>query len=264
MSQSSLLIAQITDTHLFANAGERLLGLQTAESLRAVLAEVKILKRQPDLLLLTGDLSQDGSGGSYELLQHMLESCDTPAYWIPGNHDNPDVMAQVLRRSPFSCQKSFFAGGWHLLLLDTSVPGCVHGYLSQNSLTWLDHELHHSGNKPALIALHHPPLQIGSAWMNDIGLLNAEALLDVCDRHSHVKLVSFGHIHQEFNHDRRGVRYLGTPSTCIQFKPNSVDFALDDKHPGFRLFELLPNGDWQSSIHRVSCTSEPDLAAVGY
>ncbi|MDX2241758.1 MAG: 3',5'-cyclic-AMP phosphodiesterase [Leptolyngbyaceae cyanobacterium bins.302] len=264
MHQSSLLIAQITDTHLFATPEKCLLGLQTQESLQVVLQQIKALADRPDLLLLTGDLSQDGSAQSYATLQQMIRPLNIPAYWVPGNHDDPAVMAQVLTRSPISPQKSFHAGGWHFLLLDTSVPGCVHGQLSQANLDWLDRELSQSDDEPALIAFHHPPFLVGSDWMNDIGLRNANDLFAVCDRHPHVKLVLFGHIHQEFSRHRHGVDYLGTPSTCIQFKPNSANFALDEEQPGLRLTRLFPDGTWESSIHRTVYASQLDLAAAGY
>ncbi|MDX2232697.1 MAG: 3',5'-cyclic-AMP phosphodiesterase [Leptolyngbyaceae cyanobacterium bins.349] len=264
MRQSSILVAQITDTHLFAHTEQRLLGLPTQESLQAVLQQVKSLNSQPDLLLLTGDLSQDGSAQSYERLQQMICPLGIPAYWLPGNHDNPTMMAQVLTRSPMSPKKSLHVGGWHILLLDSSVPGCVHGELTQASLNWLDYELSQTQDEPALITFHHPPFQVGSDWMDGIGLRNAKALFTVCDRHPRVRLVLFGHIHQEFTQHRHGVAYLGTPSTCIQFKPNSTNFALDEEQPGLRLTRLFPDGTWDSSIQRIVYTAQPDLAAAGY
>uniref|UniRef100_A0A832M2G4 3',5'-cyclic-AMP phosphodiesterase n=1 Tax=Oscillatoriales cyanobacterium SpSt-402 TaxID=2282168 RepID=A0A832M2G4_9CYAN len=264
MRESSLLVAQITDIHLFAESDKCLLGLKTLESFQAVLYQVKDLERQPDLLLLTGDLSQDGSAESYEMLHAMLEPLGIPAYWVPGNHDKPAVMAEVLTRSPISHQKSFRAGGWRFLLLDSCVPGCVHGVLSPESLSWLDTELSQQPDEPTLIAFHHPPFLVGSDWMNDIGLLNADELFAVCDRHPQIKVVLFGHIHQEFHQNRNGVDYLGTPSTCIQFKPNSPQFSLDEEQPGLRLTTLFPDGTWQSSVRRTIYACEPDLAAVGY
>jgi len=264
MADSSLLIAQITDTHLFNAPDQELLGVPTQDSLQTVLHEVKMLASQPDLLLLTGDLSQDGSVGSYQRLQDLVSPLGIPTYWIPGNHDEPEVMATVLTKSPFSGQKSLHVGGWHLLLLDTSVPGCVHGQLSPTSLKWLDYELSQSTEEPALIAFHHPPFLVGSNWMNDIGLHNADDLFTVCDRHPRLKLALFGHIHQEFSHQRKGVHYLGTPSTCIQFKPHSKNFALDETQPGLRLIRLFANGTWHSEVRRIQCMTCPDLAAVGY
>lgn len=264
MSEPSILVAQITDTHLFANTNEQLLGLQTQASFQAVLQQVKELNPCPDVLLLTGDLSQDGTSESYELLQRMVRPLGIPTYWLPGNHDQPEVMAQVLTRSPISAQKSIRVGGWHFLLLDSTVAGCVHGELSPSSLEWLDHELSQSNGMPTLIAFHHPPFAVGASWMNDIGLRNADQLFAVCDRHPHIRLVLFGHIHQEFAHQRHGVHYLGTPSTCIQFKPNCSDFSLDEKSPGLRLIRLFTDGTWETSVQRTPYVCKPDLAAAGY
>jgi Icc protein len=261
---SSVLIAQITDTHLFAEADQQLLGVQTLASLQSVLRQLECLPHRPDLLLLTGDLSQDNSPESYHLLETLIAPLQIPTYWTPGNHDCPATMARILTRSPFSANKSFHIGGWHLLLLDSCVPGCVHGYLSPESLDWLDHQLDQSGSEPALIAFHHPPFLIGSDWMNDIGLLNAADFFEVCDRHPQIKLVLFGHIHQEFNLQRQGVLYLGTPSTCIQFKPNSAQFCLDEDYPGLRLIHLHPNGTWETRVERIACACKIDLAATGY
>ncbi|MBM0741948.1 3',5'-cyclic-AMP phosphodiesterase [Phormidium sp. CLA17] len=263
-SPSPLLIAQITDTHLYADAQKELLGLQTSQSFQCVIEQVNALEQRPDLILLTGDLSQDGTAESYERLHTMVSPLAIPTYWLPGNHDCPKTMAQVLTRSPISPQKSFYADPWHIVLLDSSVPGCVHGYLSPESLEWLDQELRQSNDAPALIAFHHPPFLSGSDWMNDIGLLNAEEFFEVCDRHSHVKLVLFGHIHQNFSHQRNQVHYLGTPSTCIQFKPNSVNFALDEEQPGLRLVTLYPDGKWESEVERVVYSCKLDFAAAGY
>lgn len=263
-SPSSLLIAQITDTHLYADVQKELLGLQTMASFQAVIERVKALARKPDLLLLTGDLSQDSTAESYERLQEIVSPLAIPAYWVPGNHDCPKTMAQVLTRSPISPQKSFYADSWKIILLDSSVPDCVHGELSPESLEWLDQELSQAEGSPALIAFHHPPFLSGSDWMKDIGLRNADEFFQVCDRHSHVKLVLFGHIHQDFSRQRHQVYYLGTPSTCIQFKPNSDKFALDEEQPGLRLVTLYPDGTCKSHVERVVCISNLDFAAAGY
>ncbi len=264
MLQPSLLIAQITDTHLFGTPTAHLLGVQTHASCQAVLHHLTQLPHRPDLLLFTGDLSQDGTVAAYEHLQDMVCPLGIPTYWVPGNHDEAQVMAQVLRRSPISPQKSLHVGGWHLILLDTHVPGCVHGELSAESLAWLEQELSQSPQEPAMLAFHHPPFGVGSAWMNEIGLRNAADFFAVCDRHPRLKLVVFGHIHQEFCYHRNGVDYVATPSTCIQFKPNSEHFALDPVAPGLRLIHLFPSGAWSSNVSRAGYAYQPDFAAAGY
>lgn len=259
-----LRIAQITDIHLFADGSQQLLGLPTMESFQAVIRQVQTLRWKPDLLLLTGDLSQDGRLESYRSLKRELLPLKIPTYWLPGNHDFVPAMEQVLDWDFISPEKSFQAGGWRFLLLNSQVPGCVHGHLSTDSLIWLDKQLSLSADSPTVVSLHHPPFVVGSDWLDDSTLQNSEDLFAVLDRHPQVKLVLFGHIHQEYSRERRGVHYLGTPSTCIQFEPKSKDFALEDQRPGFRLLSLYTNGQWQSEVQRVSYACALDMAAGGY
>lgn len=247
-----LLVAQITDTHLFANPNQEMKGMVTGKSLQSILDRVKQLNPQPNLLLLTGDLSQDETAESYQYLQTLLSPLGIPSYWIPGNHDSFPLMEQILTEEPFLPHKSFQLGGWQFILLNSAVPGCVHGELSPSTLEWLENQLKLAGNCPTLVALHHPPLPINSAGFDSIKLQNPEDLWVVIDRYPQVRLVVFGHIHQEFTGERQGIHYFGTPSTCIQFLPNSTEFAIDELPPGFRLFKLYPDGNWETQVERVA------------
>jgi Icc protein len=252
MVHSSLIVAQITDIHLFANIEQKMLGVPTYDALQAVVAHLSQLQHKPNILLITGDLSQDETNESYQELQNLIEPLEIPTYWLPGNHDDLPMMQEVLNRPPIYADKSFIAGGWHFLLLSSWRPGCVHGELSQVSLEWLDTQLQLIGEQPTMIALHHPPCLIDSDWLDAINLRNSEEFLAVIDRYSQIKLVVFGHIHQAFDSQRNGVQYLGSPSTCVQFKPKSVEFALDSVQPGFRLLTLLPDGSFKTKIERVN------------
>jgi len=253
MSQNTpLLVAQITDTHLFADPNQEQKGIVTAKSLQSIIERVEQLQPQPDVLLLTGDLSQDETPESYRYLQSVLNPLSIPAYWTPGNHDDLPLMEQILDREPIFPDKSFQLGGWQFILLNSAIHGCVHGELSLPSLEWLEHQLQKTRNSPTLIALHHPPLPVNSAWMDSISLQNRHDLLAILDRHPQVQLVIFGHIHQEFSQQRQGIHYFGTPSTCIQFAPNLQEFQLDSLPPGFRLFMLYPDGTWKTKVERVA------------
>lgn len=258
-----LRVVQISDTHLFAEPSRELLGISTLASLAFVLNTVQQLCPQPDLLLLTGDLSQDESPKSYERLRDLILPLNLPTYWIPGNHDRPQLMQDILCQPPISTSKVFQQDGWNFILLSSALPGKVYGELSKTDLTWLDQQLQQS-SLPTLVALHHPPCPIGSAWMDEIGLHRPDPLYAVLDRHPQVKLVIFGHIHQHFEQVRAGVRYLGCPSTCVQFKPESAEFAIDEARPGFRLLTLAADGSYHVHLERVNYQPLPDLAATGY
>jgi Icc protein len=259
-----LSIAQVTDMHLFANENQKLLGIPTMSSFQAVIERLQELQPELDLLLLTGDLSSDNRPESYEIVQNLLRPLQIPTYWIPGNHDCAIVMEQVLNLGLVSRRKSFERGNWNFILLNSSVPGYVHGYLSVKTLDWLDSQLKIIGNKPTLVALHHPPFLVNSDWLDSSSLQNPKELFAILDNYPQVKLVLCGHIHQEFHHQRHDIHYLSAPSTCFQFLPQSAHFALDQQPPGFRQLKLYPDGVWETWVERVPFFHSADLAATGY
>lgn len=247
-------VVQLTDTHLLADPVALQKGVATTASLQRVLAYLQTQCPQPDLLLLTGDLSQDESPQSYDRLVDLLAPLQVPSYWIPGNHDHLATMARCLDRDPLRSAKAIHQDGWQLLLLNSSQPGEVGGYLSEASLDWLTQQLN-TCPLPTLIALHHPPCSVQAAWADAIGLANADAFLARIRPHPQVRLVIFGHIHQEFETQMAGITFLGTPSTCHQFKPQVATFALDDRPPGYRWFDLYPDGTWTTGVEWVPLTS---------
>ena len=255
---SRLLVAQITDTHLFAEVDRTWKGLSTARTLQSVLQHLQQIQPQPDLLLLTGDLSQDETPESYELLASLISPLKIPAYWIPGNHDNLSVMQQILDKSPISPEKSFQLGNWQFLLLSSVEAGCNGGKLSPESLDWLDSQLQQTGDRPVMIALHHHPLPIDCEIMDGMMLHNADEFFVIVDRYPQVKIVICGHIHQEFHQQRGSVSYLGTPSTCLQLLPKSHPIIVDQIPPGFRLLELAIDGTWNTRVERVAEASSPN------
>jgi len=264
MEVSPLIIAQVTDTHLLASPEGKLLGLPTLDSLAAVIRGIQTLIPQPHCLLLTGDLSQDETLASYQSLHHQLTQLNLPTYWLPGNHDQPDLMDKALTIPPAYGDKSFWQGNWKFILLNSAVPGRVYGYLSPETLTWLDAELTKAKGYPTLVALHHPPFVINSHWLDKSRLQNPEALFQVLDRYSHVRVVLFGHIHQDFYRNRAGVHYFATPSSSVQFKPSCQNFTLHEVQPGFRLLWLYPDGSYQTKVKRVEFRYRLDIAADGY
>ncbi len=234
---------------MFADENQHLQGIPTLKSLRAVIERLHALRSELDLLLLTGDLSGDGKAESYENLQNLLLPLEIPIYWIPGNHDSTSVMEEVFNLHLISRRKCFERGGWNFILLN--LRNYKYGHLSTDSLDWLDTQLRTIANNPTLISLHHHPIPVNSDWLDANSLQNSEELFAVLDKYSQVKIVLFGHIHQEFQYQRHNVGYLGTPSTCIQFQPQSPTFAIEEKSPGFRILKLYSDSTWETWVERV-------------
>jgi 3',5'-cyclic-AMP phosphodiesterase len=133
--------------------------------------------------------------------------------------------------------------------LDSMVRNQPGGRLVESQLAYLEQQLQTGEPTPTLVAVHHHPIACGVGGMDAIGLANAAELFAVLDRYPSVKLVINGHIHQESVAQRSGVTYLGTPSTCIQLKPQQVKLERDtDRSPGFRLLRLYPDGRFETAV----------------
>ena len=97
--EDSVLLVQLTDSHLFAEADGKLLGLNTGDSLARVVGLAVAEQPRIDLILATGDLSQDGSVASYQRFRQLAERIEAPARWCPGNHDELGAMREAARGS---------------------------------------------------------------------------------------------------------------------------------------------------------------------
>ena len=109
------LLVQLSDSHLFAEADGTLLGMNTRDSLQKVIELVRAQQPRIDLILATGDLSQDGTLASYQQFRDLTGQLDSPARWIPGNHDEPWIMAQAAVQSAL-LEPVVDIGNWRVTL----------------------------------------------------------------------------------------------------------------------------------------------------
>ncbi|WP_339532253.1 3',5'-cyclic-AMP phosphodiesterase [Pseudomonas mucidolens] len=261
---AAVLLVQLSDSHLFAEPGARLLGMNTRDSLQRVIDLVQMQQPRIDLLLATGDLSQDGTLQSYQLFRDMTRQIPAPARWIPGNHDEPRIMAEATTGSAL-LQPVVDVGNWRVTLLDSAVPGSVPGYLADSQLQLLAQSLSEAPTRHHLVCFHHHPVSIDCAWMEPIGLRNPEALFAVLERFPQVKALLWGHVHQEIDRERNGIRLLASPSTCIQFAPGSEDFKVSEEAPGYRWLRLHADGRLDTGVERVAGFAfQVDYGSNGY
>lgn len=260
-----LRLLQITDTHLFANRGAGLLGINTYDSFQAVLAQVQQDSNHFDWVVATGDLSQDHSEGSYRYFAESIQALKKPVVWLPGNHDFQQTMSETLTKASISAAKQIVSDHWQLILLDTQVPEKPHGYLSDEQLEFLDQALAEYPDKYVLILMHHQSCPIGCHWLDQHNLKNSDAFHQQIQSYPLVRAVLFGHIHQNFEYQQNGLAYIASPSTCIQFLPLSEKFALDEQQPGYRYLTLHQDGSLSTRVKRLEGHRFiPDSQSTGY
>lgn len=258
-------LIQITDCHLGSTAGETLLGVNTDESLTDVLKLIRAAEPRTDLVVASGDISNDGGTPSYDRFIARVNKWlpRVPLAWLEGNHDDPDGMKAILSERPHEKVLSF--GGWRIILMNSRIPGEEGGALEASELQRLDALLAEHPTSPTMIFMHHQPVPVGCAWLDQYVLKNAAAFFQVVDKYSHIKAIVWGHVHQAFHQRRKGVDLYATPSTCVQFAPRSDDFKVDTVMPGYRWFNLHADGRLETDIVRVEERSYGvDLASAGY
>lgn len=248
-------LVQITDMHIRAATAARPSRQGNHAKLSAVIDAI-VAGPAPDLVLATGDLVDDASPDAYARLAPLLRRLPAPVHALPGNHDDPAAMAAHLAGGNVHVGPSVAAGAWRILLLDTLVPGEPHGHLGGDKLAALDADLAGAAEPHVLIALHHPPAPIGSP-LDDVGLLDAQDLFAVLDRHERVRAMVWGHNHHVHDSMRRGVRRLGTPSTCVQFDARpEMGFVRTAEPPAFRRLALHEDGTLETEVHWL-CDANP-------
>jgi len=224
-SRDTVDLVQVTDCHLYGDPEGALKGAVTRRTLDAVLAAIAA-EGGAAALLATGDLTQDGEEEAYRHLAARLGSLAMPAFCMPGNHDDPRILARELVGPGVHQPARVLAGAWQIIFLDSTLPGDNDGALGPGGLARLDAALGAAPNRFALVVLHHPPVPIRGVTSAPTSLADAAAFFAVLARHPQARAVLFGHIHQPYEAIRGPLQIIGSPATCLQF-----DTGMDPSRP---------------------------------
>ena len=244
-------VIQITDTHIFESADADFDGCDTSASLQRVIEHIKLQEEQADLVLLTGDLVHEPVYLAYENLKNQLHSLTMPVFCLPGNHDAPTLMHKLLNEGNIHTKKTIKLQNWSVILLDTYLHGSHSGRLEVEELLFLENCLENNSEENILLSMHHPPVLIGSSWMDAMTLENSQEFFSLLDRCSELRGIIWGHIHQVFESERKGVALYGSPSSCVQFKPKTDKYVRDDLGPAYSVLELYKDGRIEIKVQWV-------------
>lgn len=246
MASKDIRIVQISDCHLSAETSREYRQVNPHENLMNLMRKVIALK--PDLLLATGDLSEDGSRASYRTLHGVFNTLRVPVLALPGNHDDPGLLADIFPGSPVDTISVSEHGSWRIIRLNSSLPGRPEGRIPESVLDELEGCLAGREHVPCLIALHHQPITIGSEWIDKYPLVKPERFLRVIGNCANVKGVVWGHIHQVFDAEIGGVAMLGGPSSAINGLRDAPKFTPDGDGPAFRWLVLKADGSLRNGV----------------
>ncbi|HSM67195.1 MAG TPA: metallophosphoesterase [Ilumatobacteraceae bacterium] len=190
------VIAQLSDVHVggpHAGSGERF---------SEAIAEINAMRRQPDLVLLTGDNTHNSTDAEWDEFTLRLAALNAPWEAINGNHDRTISAA--------AGHRVLDAGPLRLVLVDSS-----RDEFTTDDAAWLDAELAARPDDVTVIAIHHPPFETGIWWMDCVGLEGADLFEQVVRRHRQVIKVLSGHVHRTIQTNWDGCSLWVSPSTSV-------------------------------------------------
>lgn len=211
----------------------------------------------PHVVLLGGDQSDDGTREAYDTCLATFETFGRPIYYVHGNHDDAPVQEKTFREHGTHArhESQFQMGGWLFLLLDSTVKGEVAGLIKPVDMERVKRALAAHPQNGVCVVLHHHPVNVGTQWLDAIGVKNGQELIDILASHPKPVVVLTGHVHQDAEvkvTDK--LTCLSTPSTGIQWEKGSKDAGSIDPAGirGYRELVLMPDLSWKSTIHYVN------------
>lgn len=218
-----LKIIQITDLHL--NSSQELVDdIDVWANFDWVLA--KVAKKNPDLLVITGDLCLDvGEKETYLIIKSLLDTFSVPYYLVAGNHDSPTLMAEVFG---YELEK----GKLKSYRLQTQIGNChfwdsSDGFLQENLLDTIE--------RNDLIFVHHPLVLGTSKFMDEnYALQNIKEINSKLRDKNTQNHFFHGHYHCDSYTNCYGHSFYITPSTYYQLDTKSYFFKKATKKIAYR------------------------------
>lgn len=236
-------VVQISDLHL--RDGLLYSGIDPWRMLAQALVRIDRLRPRADVLLLSGDLADDGNAETYRRLADLLARCSPVPALMPGNHDDRAGLWAAFPNQGW-CSEDFLCqridrGELTLLLLDTQIPGREDGRFGAAHVAWLDAVCPH--DRRVLLAMHHPPCDVGIAGMDMLGCGGGDLLAKWLGEQPQVEVVEAvlcGHVHRHVTQLFAGHLTITCPSTVHQIALQDGPLAWTTEPPGMLVHDMVP------------------------
>lgn len=212
--KSSYRVVQITDCHLLAEPEASYQGCQPAAHLAAIVKQLCL--QVPDAVIFTGDLTQDHTAASYQLLHQLCLPLSCPVFLVPGNHDDVHELAQLSKQRPFQPADTVLLGAWQFFLLNTKSKTPAGEFPPERSSA-LSRALQRSTADFHWLFCHHHPLPL-QCFIDKHGLAESQCFWQLLQQDSRIKGLAHGHAHLAYQRDEHGIHIVGCPASSVQFK----------------------------------------------
>lgn len=239
-------VAQITDIHMLNKKNEIFRGSNPYKNFKEIMHTIN--KHGYDYLLFTGDISEEGMLESYRLVNDLIGDTLIPYFFIPGNHDNVDNMKEVFKERCLNENSSITFLNWELLWLDTKIKQKPYGYIPKKSYNLVNQRIITSEAENIGIIMHHHPKEVGTPLIDKFNIHNGYLIEQELIQHEKVKLIMFGHVHNNYEFWLNEVFCSSAPATCLQFPKGTTtlesEYSFGYKEYIFNVNEVKTNCIW--------------------
>ncbi len=218
-----MVIAQISDTHILARSSDQAVGRRRADNLRRCIADIN--RQRPDLVVHTGDITQDGRPDEYARAREILAPLEAPLYVIPGNRDRRDGLRAAFGDHGYLPKAGAFLHYTiedrpvRLVALDSVEAGDRKGAFCKRRQVWLDGVLGRAPDKPTVLLIHHPPFDVADHYTGGYRRpAEAVELAAVVSRHPQVVRLLCGHVHCPVHRHWAGTLATIMPSVAVDVR----------------------------------------------
>jgi 3',5'-cyclic-AMP phosphodiesterase len=244
-------VIQITDPHLFSDVTNELQGYQTYKHLAETIDHILVNPNaKPDMVFVTGDISQDETAESYQLALTQLERFTCPVYWIQGNHDNQAELQPIFDSSRRLQQLTHLSTSyWDFISINTCRRDVDDGYIEDDEYERFVFKLEEAKAKSKKIAvvMHHHPTAVNTPLMDACGLHNQEKFLKLVKQYEEIKLVICGHVHGDYKIALDEFTIETCPATCFQWKKGTSSLETENRR-GYKIFHFNSTSYTSSTI----------------
>lgn len=215
------------------------------------------IKPKPDIVLVTGDLTDNGSLQSVQHADELLRCLQCPYYIVPGNHDSRSSLWSVFggsacpsRLEDYLC---FVIDSHHIRLigLDSTVTGIPGGEMCDMRINWLDDCLSVEKEQPTIIFMHHPPVKFGVRETDVDGFIGAGKFGEIIARYTNIESILCGHVHLPVHTRWHGTVISSSPGMGMQL---GLDLTQEKQNEFFIDAPAYQLHNWSAQNHMITHT----------
>ncbi|MBI6549350.1 metallophosphoesterase family protein [Xenorhabdus lircayensis] len=245
-------VIHLTDLHLTRSREQRMFDVSTYDNFDFVFEEIRRIKSLTviELVVVSGDISNDGDVDSYRYFLNKMESLKTPYIAILGNHDIKSNFDTALTEEESeyiitSCE--YNNNTWHIISVDTVVEGEDYGFISKDNFAELERKIIKNSGFNTAIFMHHHAIPVDTPIVDSCMLNNAKELLELCDKYK-VRFIGSGHAHTPRTWHHNNMTTCVAPAVAFQWLLGTETVKISTGF-GFNIINFSPDLSITSCIY---------------